>query len=212
MDRSGEGRDRTPVRLSIRTLRVLGPGGECSDALNVFCPRLLHTTSLAACLSCPRLVSKTPGSIECVAGALDCPAPDPFDLRLGADVRVGNATAPETFCVSAEAMAAVVVRSLKEQGASVAVVVDPPDRFVGLLDLETATLAGQGVPVGDIARCISPVRETASLAFAVERMVHERARALPVVDDEGFLVALVSDIDALRWVATRARKTPAPNP
>jgi len=201
-----------PVRLSIRTLRALGPGGECSDAPNVFCPRHLRTTSLATCLACPRLVGTAPGSIECVAGALDHPALERFDLRLGADVCVGDAMAPATYCVPAEVMAAVVARSLKEHGASVAVVVHAPDRFVGLVDLETATLASQGVPVGDIARHVRPVREAAPLAFAVERMVHERARALPVVDDEGFLVALLSDIDALRWVATRARKSLTPSP
>jgi CBS domain-containing protein len=36
-------------------------------------------------------------------------------------------------------------------------------------------------------------------------MVHERSRALPVVDDEGQVVALLTDLDALRWVARRSR-------
>jgi len=193
------------VRLSIRTLRMLGTGGECRDAPNVFCPRHLRTKTLDTCLACPRLVRSDAYSIECVAGNSELRTGEPFDVRLGADVCVGDAMAPATVCVPAAVMATVVARSLKEQGSTFAVVVDPPDRFVGLVDLDAVTLARQGVRVGDLARKVRPVREAAPLAHAVERMVHERARALPVVDDEGFLVALVSDIDALRWVARRSR-------
>jgi CBS domain-containing protein len=41
------------------------------------------------------------------------------------------------------------------------------------------------------------------LVHAIDRMVHERARALPVVDEEGRIVALLTDLDVLRWVARR---------
>jgi hypothetical protein len=112
-----------------------------------------------------------------------------------------------TACVLADVRAPLVARWLKEQSTSFAIVVQTPNRFVGLLDFEAATSAHEGIPAGDFARYVRPVGEASPLAFAVERMVHERARALPVADGEGLIVALLTDIDALRWVAHRERKT-----
>lgn len=193
------------MHLSVRRLRVLGPGGNSSDTSNVFCPGRRHTTSLTTCLACPRLLLVAEDSIECAAVRDENLADEAFDSRLGGDVCVGEVTGFATVCVLADVAAAVLARSLKDQGSAVAVVVEAPDRVLGLVDLETAILARAGVSVGHLARHVHPVREAATLAFAVERMVRERARALPVVDGEGVLVALLSDIDALHWVARRAR-------
>jgi CBS domain-containing protein len=193
------------VRLSVRRLRLLDADGNCNDTPNVFCPRHRRTTSLTTCLACTRLLLATDDSIECATVRAESLAYDAFDPRLGGDVCVGDVAGHATVCVLADVSAAVLARSLKEEGSAFAVVVEAPARFVGLVDLESAAFAGDGVSVRQLARRVHPVREAAPLAFAVERMVHERARALPVVDEEGFLVALLSDIDALRWVAGRAR-------
>lgn len=193
------------MHLRVRRLRVLGPGGNCNDTSNVFCPGRRHTTSLTTCLACPRILLAAEDSIECAAVRHENLADEGFDPRLGGDVCVGDVTGFATVCVLADVAAAVLARSLKDQGFAFAVVVEAPDRVLGVVDLETAILARDGVSVGPLARHVHPVREAAPLAFAVERMVRERARALPVVDAEGFLVALLSDIDALRWVARRTR-------
>jgi CBS domain-containing protein len=71
--------------------------------------------------------------------------------------------------------------------------------------MEIAAAAGAFVDcsVADLVRRVAPIHEGAPLAEAVERMVHERARALPVVDDRGRVVGLLTDLDALHWVARR---------
>jgi len=207
MSHSTEGADALRVRLRVRRLRVLGPAGDWRDTASVFCPRHRRTMTLTSCLTCPRLHAAAEDSIECAAAPDEDLADEAFHLRIGGDACVGDAMSCTTVCVLADVAAAALARSLKEQGASFAVVVDEPDRFRGLVDLEAATLADAWASAGSLVRPTHPVREAAPLAFAVERMVHERARALPVVDEEGFVVALISDIDALHWVAQQARKT-----
>lgn len=202
-----EGIEGMPVRLGIHRLRLLGPGGEHKEISNVFCPRHQRTMNLATCLACSRLVRAAEDSIECVAKRDESLA-DAGAQRLGGDVCVGDATGCATVCVLADVAPAVLANAMKEQGAAFAVVVETPDRVLGLVDLEAAILASEGVSVGHLARQVFPVREAAPLAFAVERMVHERLRALPVIDDQGSLVAILSDIDALRWVARRTSTIP----
>jgi hypothetical protein len=201
-----EGSVSPRVRLRVHHLRVLGPAGKSKDNPSVFCPTRQRTVGLGSCLGCARLLSAADESIECDAAAHEDLAAK-LDVRIGGDVSVGEVMGCSTVCVLADVTAATLSRSLKEQRTWFAVVVEGPDHFLGLVDLEAATRAGEHLSAGSLARHVQPVREAAPLAFAVERMVHERARALPVVDEEGFVVALISDIDALRWVANRAGKT-----
>jgi CBS-domain-containing membrane protein len=99
----------------------------------------------------------------------------------------------------------VAVNSLGEQGVALgtAIVVDEDNLVLGTIDRSEAALAATGLTAEAFARPVVPIRESATLAVAVARMVKERRRTLPVVDDAGRAVGLISDIDALRWVARR---------
>jgi len=186
---------------------VLDPSGEFNDLATVFCPRRLRSTTYGTCLACPRLRSAERDAIECWPGLADCASETAPDSFLGVEVCVGEALDRKTLCTPAEVCTGTVARWLRSEGVTFAVVVDGADRFVGLLDVEAASVADGDAAVGELARRVHPVRESSPLAFAVERMVRERARALPVIDEEGGLVALLSDIGALRWVAARRNAT-----
>jgi hypothetical protein len=58
----------------------------------------------------------------------------------------------------------------------------------------------------ELARRCETIHESAALADAVGEMVRTRARALPVIDARGAVVALIRDVDALRWVARRTSR------
>jgi len=124
--------------------------------------------------------------------------------RLGGDASVGDAMGYFAVSVHADLTSVVLVSVFAEGGADVAMVVDDDGRLVGLVDATTAALAREPVPAHTLARRVTPIHEAAPLAHAVDRMVHERARALPVVDDGGCVVALLTDLDALHWVARRS--------
>jgi CBS domain-containing protein len=189
------------VRLGIRQVRLLGQAGDSKETSTIFCPRLRRSENLARCLACSRLVRKAEDSIECVVEREERHADAAGAPRLGGEVCVGEVAGCSTLCVLANVAPAVLARSMQDHGAAFAVVVEVRGRPVGLVDREAAVLGSQSVSVRDLARPIVSVREGSPLAFAVQRMVHERVRALPVIDHEGAIVALLSDIDALRWVA-----------
>jgi len=83
-------------------------------------------------------------------------------------------------------------------------VVDEWGRSVGIVERSDADAAPPEACLHGIVRVVAPVHEATPLAIVIERMVHDRARALPVVDEDGRPVGLVTDLDALRWVAERS--------
>jgi len=160
---------------------------------------------LELCMQCPRLARAGDDAIECTPPPSDRPSLDTLVARLGGDACVGDAMGSRAVAVHADVAAEVVARALAESGAVVAIVVDRDGRLLGLVDAAEITRAvAEAGRAGKLARWVGPVHEAAPLDHAVDRMVRERARALPVVDDGGCVVALLTDLDALRWVARRS--------
>ncbi len=156
-------------------------------------------------MQCPRLSRAVDDVIECTPPASERSALDSLVARLGGDACVGDAMGSRAIAVHADVAAGAVARVLEENGAVVAIVVDRDGRLLGLVDAAEVTRAvTEGGRAGQFARWVGPVHEAAPLDLAVDRMVRERARALPVVDDGGCVVALLTDLDALRWVARRS--------
>jgi CBS-domain-containing membrane protein len=192
------------VRLRVRALRHVRHDGDRSAISTVFCPGQCRSIDVDTCRCCPRLLSAVEDTIECAPPKSErLPRELLAEARLGGDVCVGDAMGHIAVSVHAELKAVALTRALEEEGAIVAMVVDDDGRLVGLVDAADAALAIESVRARELARRITPVHESAPLAHAVDRMVRERARALPVVDDDGCAVAVLTDLDALHWVALR---------
>jgi CBS-domain-containing membrane protein len=187
------------VRLRVRMLRCVHDRGPGSVRTTVFCPERVRSMDVDACRRCHRLAAAAEDAIECAPVILD--RERLAIARLGADASVGDAMGAFAVSVHADLAAGALALCLDEERTSVAIVVDDAWRLVGLVDAADAARAVKSVRARDLARPIAPVHEAAPLDLAVERMVRERARALPVVDDEGCVVALLTDLDALHWVA-----------
>jgi CBS domain-containing protein len=114
---------------------------------------------------------------------------------------VGQVAGDLVVCVHKELAAGVVARALREHGGSHAIVVDDEGRSVGLVYVADASQAVPSAQAERIARRTAAVHEAAPLAHALDRMVRERARALPVTGDDDRAVALLTDVDALQWIA-----------
>jgi CBS domain-containing protein len=192
------------VRLRVRRVERVRLGGDRITGITVFCPGQRRSLDLESCRRCHRLASAAEDSIVCAP-----PEPEPTALalvssaRLGGDACVGDAMGPFAVVVDADVSACAAARSLQASGVVVAIVVDEWERLVGLLDRDDGARTNKSVLAGGLARRVNPVHESAPLVHAIDRMVHERNRALPVVGDEGCVVALLTDLDALNWVAHR---------
>ena len=191
------------VRLRVRLLRRVRSEGDPGRSSTVFCPERGRSVEVDVCQLCPRLSRAGDAAIECTP--VSCGKLEDLGavLRLGGNARVGDAMGHYAVAVLAELPAAAVTRCLVEEGTGVAIVVDDEGHLVGLVEAAAAAQVPGATPARRLARPVVPVHESAPLALAVDRMVRERARALPVVDDGGCVVALLTDLDALRWVAQR---------
>jgi CBS domain-containing protein len=152
------------------------------------------------CRDCERLMAIADDAVHCTPppGALS-----PVGAPAGSDVSVGEAMGCAAFLVDAELPAADFARALDMPGHRVAVVVDEARRALGLVEVAVAAAALDGTTVQDLVRQVLVIHEGEPLARAIDRMVHERVRALPVVDDQDRVVGLLTDLDALHWVAHR---------
>lgn len=191
------------VRLLVRKLERLHLVIGRTSSSVVFCPGQCRSMGLELCKVCPRLTAVTDEAIMCTPppGAA-VPSEELGQGPVGIDACVGDAMGYAALLVDAAVPAANLSEPPETPGPSVAVVVDKEARSLGLIDFADAPELEEG-SVEELARQVPPVREAAPLAHAIDRMVHERARALPVVNDEGQVVGVLTDLDALRWVARR---------
>jgi CBS domain-containing protein len=166
--------------------------------------------ALTACHACPRLLAAADDAIVCAPPACPLVRTLPLNARLGGDVCVGAVAGEETILVHEEVPSAEVVSMLTEHGVAMALVAQDEGLPLGVVHIEDAASARRATSASRVARRISPVHEAAPLAHAIERMVRERARGIPIVNDEGRALALLTDLDALAWVARRTKSEDAP--
>jgi len=191
------------VRLLVRKLERVRLGVARTGSAAVFCPGQCRSMGVEICRVCPRLSAITEEAIVCTpAPAPVAPAEALDDGPTGIDACVGDAMGYAALLVDAAVPAASLSEPSDTSGHFVAVVVDEEARSLGLVDFAAAPELEE-CSVEELARQVPPVREAAPLAHAIDRMVHERARALPVVNDDGEVVGVLTDLDALRWVARR---------
>jgi CBS domain-containing protein len=176
--------------------------GEQSSSSTVFCPGRARSVSLRECSECPRLSCRDEEFIECSPPTVARLARGlPVEARAVGTASVGDAMASGSTAVHADLATDALATLLEEETAAIAIVVDDLGCPVGLVEATDLLRALAAARASEVARYVVPLRESALLADAVDRMVRERARALPVTDDDGRVVALLTDLDTLRWVA-----------
>jgi CBS domain-containing protein len=88
-------------------------------------------------------------------------------------------------------------------------VVDEHGALVGSLPNDRVSAAGEEprecfLPVTERMVPAWSVRESEPLDTAIAAMTLHRLRHLPVVDDEGRVTGIISDVELLRWIARGA--------
>jgi hypothetical protein len=199
---TAEGQRR--VCLRVRKLEHLHGDAVRTTSLAVFCPGECRSLNIDTCRGCPRLSTITEDAIHCApTSGVRLPEGIRTAAPVGSDACVGEAMGHAALLADASVSAAAFAESLDMPGHSVAIVVDEALRAMGLVEVAVAAGALEDCSIEELARRVSPIHEGAPLAHAIDRMVRERARALPVVDEQGQVVGLLTDLDALHWVARR---------
>ena len=211
------------VRLPIHAREIIGVHSEARRVLTVFCPFREHSIPLSVCERCEAYwESLGEEAIVCAVPPWAEPplmvGDQPLCLgpgSLASRTSVGAVMSARVLCVDADAEVASLARIAVQEACPGILLFDHDARLVGVLsraDLDAFERRGaQGaVLVRDLVHAgVRAVHESSSLADALSRMVHEHLRLLAVVDDEEFVVGLLSDLDALHWVTESARRFPS---
>jgi CBS domain-containing protein len=195
------------MRIRVRWHKRIDGRGEGFIERSVFCPAQLCSKPLEVCERCTHLLRADGAEIECTPPALARETSGPSrDAALGSEIAVGEAMGGDaiSICTDAPLRAAVEALARAPSTVAVAIVVESGDRIVGLIERPHDSLVEEIASTHELERAPVPIRESATLAAAVARMAKERRRALPVVDDDGRVVGVITDLDALHWVARRS--------
>jgi CBS domain-containing protein len=205
LDGKGDAR-KSGMRLRVRWHKRIDGPGVASVERSVFCPARVCSTPFEVCERCVHLLRATDSEVECEPPALAKVASElTGDAGLGSEIFVGEAMGRNAISIRADAplRAAVDALARAPQTFLVGIVVEADGRVVGLIERPEDGPVEEVVRTEELARAAVPIRESATLAAAVARMARERRRALPVVDADGRVVGLITDLDALHWVAQR---------
>jgi CBS domain-containing protein len=201
--------------LPIRTrLTVLKDMTVASTSL-VFCEREGRSVPLARCVSCPRggAIWKGPAgredTIACEVASLSATstgASPGMAAVVVSSLPIGLAMAREVTCLAPDLPLRQVSTVVPVDPTSFGVpVVDDEGGLLGLLPRASVTIGLPGSSrelVG--ARMTSPAllaHEQETLGVAFREMCSRRARELVIIGDQGQVVGVLRDVDAMRFVA-----------
>jgi CBS domain-containing protein len=220
--------------LEIRVRQTLTADGTTSSYSTVHCPRQMRTVRVNECVDCDEYIGlsfdreEQSGLVHCYEST----APTPRQslrrflatgereglfrkLRERADsTPVSRIMSLNVHCVSEDVSLPALARCLLDGGYNGVPVVDPMGRPVGVVS-KTDLLRHGVTPEGrvrDIMTSMSfTLHEDESVSKASALMAYEGIHRLPVIDQSGKVVGLLSSLDILHWLACKTGNTvPAP--
>jgi CBS domain len=188
------------VLLRQWKVRTLGNGGARAEVPVVHCPVKVGVERVGDCLECARLKG------EVTLGGhryLECTVPEGVVEPAGVcgELVAGDATALETDLCARDAL-----RVLEASAAASVLVVDDNSVPVGqvfasglarLRDVEDREVDDAMVMRVVTATPATPIAEVSAL------MLSHQLESIPLVDDQGKLVGVVTALDLVRWYSGR---------
>lgn len=194
--------DVSEVERPILVLEVIDAEAGRARTQRVFCIRSGRMVGVHECRTCPNSVHVRSESVTC--GAPEEPE------RTGANTPAALVSVAHVMCARADARAAALMSVV--QPPWLVPLVDEADQFVGFAS--SSALATSRWPsrvailmrLRDLAFGSSlMVHESTTIREALHMMAYRRTRWIAIVDSEGKLQGMLSDIDALSAMGTMDR-------
>ncbi len=201
---------------------MLAGDGVQSIDFSVWCPERNQSLSLDVCTACKHLDSFARSergygtTVECSPTPRAKPHEDAHvDVQEAATrSRIADVMRRDIVCVRSDASLESVSSVLLTEGSQCMPVVDEDSRPIGVIsksDLLRERVDDRFDVDAEHGRCAADVMtpfvhalpENAPLAFAVALMASEGHLEVPVVDDEGKVVGMITALEAMQWLAKR---------
>lgn len=183
--------DDRAVHLLKRRLVVVTPDGADVASVSVHCPIKRSGQTVESCRSCSRLLAGHPNTLECLVPAL---VTGPSDL-------CGDLLPRETLVLDAELSAAEGLAMLQASHLTSAPVIDDNRLLLGLT-LASSLAAIAQIPEAEVDDAVTDAvaaNERLTVAGAAQVMALRELDRLPIVDDEGRLLGVLTALDVVRW-------------
>lgn len=194
----------------VHTVVIYAADGTSKMRRRVYCVERGSALSIGECAACERCTAfptepSDPGAhVTCrVTEAREALSRPRMDLaEVAARVRVGEVMGGSAVAVERDVASADVARLFKERRTSAVAVVTADGLLVGVISASDLARAGDGATAfAMMTSRLHTIPESAPIAHAVALMTTERVRQVPVLSDEGELVGVLTDRDALAWIA-----------
>ena len=214
------------ARLAVSNVRMLRRGRKEQATATLFCPKDRARRPVAGCYGCPhRGDVRVEGKDHWVQCLMALPPPSP---RSPSDAPVSDYMTHNVVCVTPDLSVAELVLLLVEKRLTGAPVVNDQGMVIGVVsqsdlvresydeaeawvDAEHSPsdrLKGPAFepPIGSTVAGVMTaaprvLRESATLRQAGQVMAQERVHRLPIVDEQGVVVGILSTLDLARFVA-----------
>jgi CBS domain-containing protein len=205
--------------IPVRRRCVLAGDGVQSIDLTIWCPQSEKSLSLDVCATCKHLDALTTRRVEGGGhGYLACSPPVLANAHedLHVDVQeaatralVTNVMRRDSVCVRVDASVEAIEAVLLREGLRCVPVVDASTHPIGIVsktdllrDRVDAVESADVRVAGDVMTpFVHALPERAPLTFAIALMASEALLEVPVVDEEGAVVGLLTAHDTLQWLA-----------
>lgn len=219
--------------IEIRVRQTLAADGTSSSYSTVHCPRQARTVRVNECVDCNEYIAlsfdreEQTALLHCVADRgltprqslwrlLGSGQPEGLvrKLRERADsIPVSRIMSLNVICVTEDVSVAALAKCFLRRGISGAPVVDAEGKPVGVVS--KTDLLRHGTDDGCVRDIMNPMsftlNEDKSISKASALMAYEGIHRLPVVNEAGEVVGLLSSLDILHWLACKTgNRVPAP--
>jgi CBS domain-containing protein len=203
--RGSRGRRPLAATVTVRQREILSHGGQRRRS-TVFCPSENQSVDLAWCRGCPLAESVDANAVRCSPDPAAKEAPP--TTRIGSETPVGAVMNARHVSALPEVPAAQLANATGGAPDVAVLVVDDGDHPLGIIEPAVLAASPGAMPAATIGHSIPSIREDSSVSDAIECMVRGHRRFLPVVQEDGRVAGVLSDLDILRWVARMARSSP----
>lgn len=191
-----------PVRLSVHRLKIIAADGSHTTNQTAYCPSRCAAVGTDVCNTCAHAQTVADDAVICTPPGLEEPAV--------AEV-AGWMALPDVTGVRAD-VPGIALGALTRKGPWPVPVVDDHDHFIGFVSAQGLNIRAWPwhlvalTPARDLVfgRFLN-VAVSERLPVALRLMAHRGARAVALVDGEGVLKGVMSDIDALRGLGSASR-------
>jgi CBS domain-containing protein len=219
--------------LEVRVRQTLAADGTTSSYSTVYCPRQLRTLRVNECVECEEYIglsfdreertallhcyeSGGPSPRQSLRRFLAAGQPEGWlrRFRERADsIPVSRIMSLNVLCVTEDVKLRALADCMLSRGLSGVPVVDGDGKPVGVVS--KTDLLRHGTDDGRVSEIMTSMsftlHEDQSISKAAALMAYEGVHRLPVIDEAGKVVGILSSLDILHWLACKTgNAVPAP--